>query len=139
MIQKNKFNLILILFGTIFVGLGIYFMITELFQNYIGILFGIGGAMCGVGFANIFSDIISSKNPKLAEAKNIALNDERNKFLAYKTKATIYDINIYILTALALVTTVIKVPFWILMSLLAILIIDMILYVLIFYKNNKKN
>ena len=70
---------------------------------------------------------------------NIEMNDERNKFLYYKTRSTIYGINIYIISFLVIVGLLTNLPIWAPLFLAGLQLFNMVLYVWLFNKNNKAN
>ena len=138
MISKTKVSYTVLLVGMVILLLGMYLTSKDVFGDYIGITFGIGSGLLGVGAANVFSNWIYNKNPNLKKLKDIELNDERNKFLHYKIGSEIYKINVYLLSILAVAAAILKAPLWIILSLSVLLITDNILYFLIFNKNNKQ-
>lgn len=137
MIRKNKLNCFVLLIGSSLIIFGIYLISKNILNSYIGVIFGVGSGMAGVGILNILSNWWCKKNPKIEKLKNIELNDERNKFLHYKTGSEIYKINTYILSVIIVIVAILKSPFWIVLSLTGLLLTDFILYILIFNKNNK--
>ncbi len=137
MLKNVRLNLILVVLSITFIVSGFILMNRGISENYTGILFGLGAGMFGVTLSNIFTNLLYNKKPEMEKIKNIELNDERNKFLQYKTGNTIYRINTYIMCIFAIIIAVFKFPIWVTLLFPGILFIDSILYVLVFNKNNQ--
>ena len=137
MLKYKKSNLLLFFLGIIFMVLGAIGIYKGILERYAGLLCGIGAGTFGVTLANIFSDLLYKKNPEMKKLKEIEINDERNKFLHYKTGNTIRIINTYLMCVCAIIIAASEFPVWIKLLLPAILFINTILYPLVFNKNNK--
>lgn len=101
MFKKNKTivqPIIYIVIGITIILLGIFLPIKSAMQNYSGILLGIGSGIFGGGVASMLEYFQKRKSTEEWKKVNIEMNDERNKFLYYKTRSTIYGINIYIIS-----------------------------------------
>lgn len=108
-------------------------------QNYSGILLGIGSGIFGGGIANMLEYFQKRKNSDAWKKVDIERNDERNKFLHYKIRSTIYGINIYIISFLVIVGLLTNLPIWAPLFLAGLQLFNMVLYVWLFNKNNKAN
>ena len=101
MFKKNKTieqSIIYITIGIIIVLLGIFVSIKSTIQNFNGILVGIGSGIFGGGVASMLEYFQKRKSTEEWKKVNIEMNDERKKFLYYKTRSTIFGINIYIIS-----------------------------------------
>lgn len=138
MFNKKLLNCIIALTGILIFIFGFYLMNNDVNKGGLtGILVGIGSGLFGVGLANIFTLFYIQKNPEKAKWKEIQVNDERNKILKYKTGSTIYTINWYIICVLMVIASILEAPIWIRFSLVGIIVLDAILYIIIFNIYNK--
>lgn len=137
MFNKKLLNCIIALTGILIFIFGFYLMNNDVNKGLTGTLFGIGSGLFGVGLANIFTLFYSQKNPEKAKWKEIQVNDERNKILKYKTGSTICTVNLYIICALMVISSILEAPIWIKFSLIGIIVLDAILYIIIFNIYNK--
>lgn len=125
------------LMGLLTTLVGVYLMIKNPLFIYAGFILGIGAALFGISFANIFENWYAKKNPELAKEKNIAMNDERNKLIKYKTESQIYTIDTYALVIIMIASVGLGAPSWFILLLAGIMVSNIILYVLLFNKNYK--
>ena len=142
MFKKNKTieqSIIYITIGIIIVLLGIFVSIKSTIQNFNGILVGIGSGIFGGGVASMLEYFQKRKNSDAWKKVDIERNDERNKFLHYKIRSTIYGINIYIISFLVIVGLLTNLPIWAPLFLAGLQLFNMVLYVWLFNKNNKAN
>lgn len=142
MFKKNKTivqPIIYIVIGITIILLGIFLPIKSAMQNYSGILLGIGSGIFGGGIANMLEYFQKRKNSDAWKKVDIERNDERNKFLHYKIRSTIYGINIYIISFLVIVGLLTNLPIWAPLFLAGLQLFNMVLYVWLFNKNNKAN
>lgn len=123
--------------GILLVSVGFYLMRKNVSSTYTGLLFGLGSGLFGVSVANIFAYFQRKKKPELWKKVEVEKNDERNKLLHCKTGATLHRINIYINCLLMLIFSVFGLPLWAVLSLVGVQLLNGILYILIFNKNNK--
>lgn len=137
--KKIRLNYAILLIAILLIALGFYSINKNTFRDFTGLIFGVGSGLLGVSASNIFSAFYYKQRPQMEKLKNIEVNDERNKFLRYKTGYQIYKINTYIICVIAILASVLKLPLWIVLSLSGLLLVDLILYILIFNKNNKSN
>lgn len=137
MFKKNWINFILGFAGLVLVIYGFYLTKTAP-KELTGIMFGIGSSLFVAGLAGIIANIYNKHNPEAAKWKNIQVNDERNKFLRYKSNSMVRNINQWLLFALAMITIVVKLPLWMTLSLVGINLINSILYVYFFNKFSKE-
>ena len=142
MFKKNKTieqSIIYITIGIIIVLLGIFVSIKSTIQNFNGILVGIGSGIFGGGVASMLEYFQKRKSTEEWKKVNIEMNDERNKFLYYKTRSTIYGINIYIISSLVILGLLMNLPVWAPLSLAGLQLFNIVIYVWIFNKNNETN
>lgn len=135
MFNKKLLNYIIALIGIFICIFGFCF---DFNKNLTGILLGLGSGSFGVGLANIFTLFYNQKNPEKAEWKKIQVNDERNKILKYKTGSTICTVNWYIICVLMVIASILEAPIWVIFSFIGILILDAVLYIIIFNIYNKR-
>ena len=137
MFNKRKMSYAGMLMGLLTTLVGVYLMIKNPLFIYAGFILGIGAALFGISFANIFENWYAKKNPELAKEKNIAMNDERNKLIKYKTESQIYTIDTYALVIIMIASVGLGAPSWFILLLAGIMVSNVILYVLLFNKNYK--
>ncbi len=137
MFNKRKMSYAGMLMGLLTTLVGVYLMIKNPLFIYAGFILGIGAALFGISFANIFENWYAKKNPELAKEKNIAMNDERNKLIKYKTESQIYTIDTYALVIIMIASVGLGAPSWFILLLAGIMVSNIILYVLLFNKNYK--
>ena len=137
MFNKRKMSYAGMLMGLLITLVGVYLMIKNPFFAYTGLILGIGVALFGISFANIFENWYAKKNPGLVKEKNIAMNDERNKLIKYKTESQIYTIDTYALVIIMIASVGLGAPSWFILLLAGIMVSNVILYVLLFNKNYK--
>lgn len=137
MFKKNWINFIFIFVGIVMVFYAFYLTKTIPMEQT-GVMFGVGSGLFGVGLSGIISSIYNKCNPKAAMWKNIQVNDERNKFLHYKSNNTVLNINQVFLFTLAMITIITKLPLWLTLALVGINLIDSVLHVCFFNKYSKE-
>lgn len=138
MFNKKLLNCIIALTGILIFIFGFYLMNNDVNKGGLtGTLVGIGSGLFGVGLANIFTLFYIQKNPEKAKWKEIQVNDERNKILKYKTGSTVCTVNWYIICVLMVIASILEAPIWIRFSLVGIIVLDAILYIIIFNIYNK--
>lgn len=134
--SKKVINYVMQIVGIIIVLFSVYFWCVYNF-TYSWLMLGIGAGLLGAGIAGVFSNWYERKNPKQKRLKDIAVNDERNKFIHYKTGSKMYNISLYETCVIMLILSAFKAPTWIIFLLVGIVIVNAILYVLIFNKDYK--
>ena len=133
MYKKTKLNYVILLIGILTIISGFYIISKNILDScYIGIIFGLGAGMVGVGTINTFQNLWYKKNPQMEKLIRNNFNDERNKLLYYKTSAKINKINMFVLSIIVVIASIFKLPPWIIFSLSGLLLCDIILYFLIF-------
>lgn len=133
--KKTKLIPIPQIVGSLLFALGIYFMTKNIAPNYSGALLGIGCGLFARGMSSTFERWYYKKHPELKKAKNIETNDERNKLCSYKAYAAVYKTNCYILSAIAITVAILGLPLWLVLALAGLLILDQVVYVIVFNKN----
>ena len=134
--SKKVINYVMSIVGIIVTLLGMYLWFVYNFTDS-GLILGLGTGLLGGGIAGIFSNWYERKNPEQKRLKDIEVNDERNKLIHYKTGSRMYNISLYETCVIMLILSAFKAPTWIIFLLVGIVIVNAILYVLIFNKDYK--
>jgi len=137
MFKRNLFNSILALVGLVILISAFYFA-NEIPKEWSGVISGISAGMLGVGLAGVFTVTYNKRNPEMAKLKNIEVNDERNTLLRYKANNSVKNVNTWLLFALGMATIVAKLPLWITLSLVGIVLINSFLYFYFFNKYSRE-
>ena len=135
MFKKSKLNYVFALVGALVAFVGLYLTFMYPSYPYSGFVLGMGGGLCGLSFSNSYY----MKNPEVAKIKDVEENDERNKFIRYKTGSQVNRITSAAVVILAVVVGRADVPNWVNFALGGIVILDAVSYILLFYKNKKSN
>ena len=135
MFKKSKLNYVFALVGALLAFVGLYLIFMYPSYPYSGIVFGMGGGLCGLSFSNIYY----MKNPEFAKIKDVEENDERNKFIRYKTGSQVNRITSAAVVILAVVVGRSDVPSWISFVLSGVVLLDAVSYILLFARNKKSN
>ena len=140
MFKKIRLNYVLVIIGALIMLFGIYLVFQQTLCDrdmtpYAGLILGSGAGLSAVGLSNIYY----MKNPKFAKMKSIEENDERNKFIRYKTGSQVNRITSAAVVILAVVVGRADVPNWVNFALGGIVLLDAVSYILLFYKNKKSN
>ena len=135
MFKKSKLNYVFALVGALLAFVGLYLIFMYPSYPYSGIVFGMGGGLCGLSFSNIYY----MKNPEFAKIKDVEENDERNKFIRYKTGSQVNRITSAAVVILAVVVGRSDAPSWISFVLSGVVLLDAVSYILLFARNKKSN
>lgn len=134
---KRIINYVMAVVGAIMALLGILWLRVADVSTYPLAIYGMGTGLFILGIIGIISNWYGRKNPEYKRLKDIESNDERNKFIHYKTGFKMYKITVIILSVIMLATIILGAPAWIKISLWVLVMGDCILYQLIFKKSYK--
>ena len=99
---------------------GLYLLLSKNIAvqgQIIGIIFGLGSGIFGVGLSGILKSLIRNKNPKYFENLDVELGDERNVLIRTKAEAKagklLHWINIILCFSVTLMSAYMSIPSWI--------------------------
>lgn len=103
--KKSKMDYIVAVIGILLLGIGLYLVKTIVEpQGFMKALpyvcVGLGCGVFGHGMGNIISHKALKSDPNAARQLEIEKNDERNIFIASRSKAKAYDIMVFVFGAL---------------------------------------
>ena len=104
--MKRKVYVLMVVVGVAMVALGLC-MMARISTALPGALVGLGAGALGAGLSGVFSPLVARRHPEIARqkaeaarTKTVERQDERNIAVTNCAKARVYDMMIYVFSAL---------------------------------------
>ncbi|AFQ46095.1 hypothetical protein [Desulfosporosinus meridiei] len=110
MLKKTSFYVFKLLLGIGLIGTSFLFWAEG--KNISAVLIGIGLSLLGSSLFYLYTNYVQQKHPKIKKQLEIEFNDERNKIIQNRAKASAADITQWFILGLAYVMILFDYPLW---------------------------
>lgn len=138
--KKSIVPVLMALAGAALLILGKTVFTADAVKQIAGMCFGLGAALFALGIGALAGKIVTDKvvTPDIARQKEIDVNDERNVRIRERVGARTNQIIFYLLCALVLFYGFMGVELWIILSIAALFVVELVLVIVLTNRYSKE-
>jgi hypothetical protein len=138
--KKSIVPVLITLAGAALLILGKIVFTADAVKQIAGMCFGLGAALFALGIGALAGKIVTDKvvTPDIARQKEIDVNDERNVRIRERVGARTNQIIFYLLCALVLFYGFMGVELWIILSIAALFVVELVLVIVLTNRYSKE-